>query len=113
MTNLTINGKIKAIGKTQKMSDKFGKRDFVLTTNDNPTYPQHISLQCTNDKCVMLDNLATGQEVTAHVNLRGREWTSPTGEVKYFNTIECWKLDVIGEVVTASVVQEDFENLPF
>jgi len=61
----------------------------------------------------MLDNLSIGQEVTAHVNLRGKEWKSPTGEVKYFNTIECWKLDVIGEVKPAPVVQEDFSDLPF
>jgi len=110
---MELKGTIKELGKTQKMSDKFSKRDFVITTNDNPTYPQHISLQCTNDKVVMLDNLSIGQEVTAHVNLRGKEWKSPTGEVKYFNTIECWKLDVIGEVKPAPVVQEDFSDLPF
>ena len=110
---MELKGTIKAIGKTQKMSDKFGKRDFVLTTNDNPTYPQHITLQCTNDKCVMLDNLSVGSEVTAHINLRGREWKNPEGEVKYFNTIECWKLDVTGEVVTAPKVEQDLSDLPF
>jgi hypothetical protein len=111
---MELKGTILKVGKTQKMSDKFGKRDFVLTTNDNPTYPQHITLQCTNDKVVMLDNLSVGSEVTAHINLRGREWKNPEGEVKYFNTIECWKLDVTGEVVTApKVKEEDFENLPF
>ena len=110
---MELKGTIKEVGKTQKMSDKFSKRDFVLTTNDNPTYPQHISLQCTNDKVVMLDNLSIGSEVTAHVNLRGKEWKSPTNEVKYFNTIECWKLDVSGEVKIAPVMQEDFGDLPF
>ena len=111
---MELKGTILKVGKTQKMSDKFGKRDFVLTTNDNPTYPQYITVQCTNDKCVMLDNLSVGSEVIAHINLRGREWKNPEGEVKYFNTIECWKLDVTGEVVNAPKVQEeDFENLPF
>jgi hypothetical protein len=61
----------------------------------------------------MLDNLSVGSEVIAHINLRGREWKNPEGEVKYFNTIECWKLDVTGEVVTAPKVQEDFSDLPF
>jgi len=110
---MELKGTIKEVGKTQKMSDKFSKRDFVLTTNDNPTYPQHILLQCTNDKVVMLDNLSIGSEVTAHVNLRGKEWKSPTNEVKYFNTIECWKLDVSGEVKPAPVMQENFGDLPF
>ena len=110
---MELKGIILKVGKTQKMSDKFGKRDFVLTTNDNPTYPQHITLQCTNDKVVMLDNLSIGQEVTAHINLRGREWKNPEGEVKYFNTIECWKLDVTGEVVNAPKVEQDLSDLPF
>ena len=110
---MELKGTIKQVGKTQKMSDKFGKRDFVLTTNENPTYPQHITLQCTNDKCVMLDNLSVGSEVIAHINLRGREWKNPEGEVKYFNTIECWKLDVTGEVVNAPKVEQDLSDLPF
>jgi len=84
---------------------------LVVTTFDNPTYPQHISMQCTNDKVVMLDNLLIGQEVSIEANLRGREWTSPTGQVKYFNTIECWKLDVIGEAVKPAPVPAD--DLPF
>tara|TARA_R110000868_G_scaffold364498_1_gene627351 strand:+ start:217 stop:534 length:318 start_codon:yes stop_codon:yes gene_type:complete len=105
---MQLKGKIKLVGETEQVSDKFKKRELVITTNDNPTYPQHISMQCTNDKCVMLDNLAIGQEVSIEANLRGREWTSPSGQVKYFNTIEVWKLDVIGESVKAPV-----DDLPF
>ena len=110
---MEIKGIIKKVSKTEKLSDKFSKREFVISTNENPTYPQHILVQCTNDKCVMLDNLSVGSEVTAHINLRGREWTNPKGETKFFNTIECWKLEVTGEVVTATKVEEDFSNLPF
>jgi hypothetical protein len=94
---MELKGSIKQVGKTEKISEKFSKREFVLTTNDNPTYPQNILIQCTNDKCVMLDNLVNGTEVTAHINLRGREWNSPKGETKFFNTIECWKLEVNNE----------------
>ena len=51
----------------------------------------------TQDKCALGDNLNIGDEVDASINLRGREWTSPKdGVVKYFNTIEIWKLETIG-----------------
>jgi hypothetical protein len=30
-------------------------------------------------------------------SLRGREWRSPSGETKYFTTLDVWKLDLIGE----------------
>ena len=111
---MKLQGKIKLVGETEQVSDKFKKRELVITTNDNPTYPQHISVQCTNDKCVMLDNLSVGTEVSLEINLRGREWTSPNGQVKYFNTIEVWKLDVIGEAPKvkskAPIIEDD---LPF
>ena len=111
---MKLQGKIKLVGETEQVSDKFKKRELVITTNDNPTYPQHISVQCTNDKCVMLDNLSVGTEVSLEINLRGREWTSPSGQVKYFNTIEVWKLDVIGEAPKvkskAPIIEDD---LPF
>ena len=111
---MKLQGKVKLVGETEQVSDKFKKRELVITTNDNPTYPQHISVQCTNDKCVMLDNLSVGTEVSLEINLRGREWTSPSGQVKYFNTIEVWKLDVIGEAPKvkskAPIIEDD---LPF
>ena len=111
---MKLQGKVKLVGETEQVSDKFKKRELVITTNDNPTYPQHISVQCTNDKCVMLDNLSVGTEVSLEINLRGREWTSPKGEVKYFNTIEVWKLDVIGSAPMvkskAPIIEDD---LPF
>jgi hypothetical protein len=62
----------------------------------------------------MLDNLSVGTEVSLEINLRGREWTSPSGQVKYFNTIECWKVDVIGSVpVMKSLPAPVEDDLPF
>ena len=26
-------------------------------------------------------------------NIRGREWTSPQGEVKYFNSLDAWRVE--------------------
>ena len=89
---MNITGIVKVKKDTQTVSDKFRKREFVLTDNSSQ-YPQHISFQCTQDKCSLLDNINEGETVTVHFNLRGREWTSPQGEVKFFNTLEAWKID--------------------
>lgn len=110
---MELKGKIKQVNDTETVSDKFKKRDFIITTNDNPTYPQHISVQCTQDKVSMLDNLPVGTEVTAHINLRGREWTSPKGDIKFFNTIECWKLEVTGKVTPSPEKGIVEDHLPF
>ena len=124
MTNqFKMTGVIKHIGDTVQVSEKFQKREFVVTelSDKDPKYDQHISFQMTQDKCDILNSFGTGQSVTVSFNLRGREWTSPQGEVKYFNTLEAWRVepDTISApenlgtiVITAAPVQED-EDLPF
>ena len=112
---MELTGTVKVIGETDQVSDKFKKRELVITTNENPTYPQHISVQATQDKVAMFDNLRVGQIVHCSINLRGREWVSPQGVTKYFNTIECWKLiadnDGTAPPQQSSGVVED--GLPF
>jgi hypothetical protein len=89
---MTIKGTIKRIGATTTVSDgKFTKRELVLTTTDQ--YPQIVSIELQQKSCSLADDLSVGQDIEAYINIRGREWTSPQGEVKVFNTIVCWKVD--------------------
>jgi len=44
------------------------------------------------DKCDLLDAYNVGDNVKVDINLRGREWTNPQGEVVYFNTIQGWRI---------------------
>lgn len=90
---MEIVGKIKKIMDVQNVSDKFRKREFVLSTDLNTPYPQHILFQTTQEKCSMLDNLRTNDEVKVFFNIRGREWTNPEGQIKYFVTLEAWRID--------------------
>ena len=87
-----LKGTIKRIADTHEVSEKFRKRDFVLTTSDE-RYPQDILFQVTQDRCDILNNLQEDDEIEVYFNIKGREWTSPQGEVKYFNTLEAWKID--------------------
>jgi len=89
---MDITGILKVKTEAQQISDKFRKREFVLTDNSSQ-YPQHISFQLTQDKCSLLDQYNVGDELKVHFNLRGREWTSPKGEIKYFNTLEAWRIE--------------------
>jgi hypothetical protein len=102
---MQVAGKIVAIMPTQVVSEKFSKREFVVETPDQ--YPQQILFQLTQDKCSLLDSLKVGQEVDVHLNLRGRSWQNPQGETKYFNTLEAWKIEVLGN----APVQEDIDPL--
>lgn len=90
-----IQGIIKVVNPTAQISEKFSKREFVLTDNSS-MYPQDIMFQLTQDKCALLDGINVNDQIEVSFNLRGREWTSPQGEVKYFNTLEAWRLDKVG-----------------
>lgn len=92
---MNIEGKIHRIFDTQNVTASFRKQDFVVEYIDNPMYPQYISFQCTQDKTALLDSLRIGDKVDVTFNLRGREWTSPDGEIKYFNTLEAWRISKV------------------
>lgn len=92
---MEVTGILKVKSETEKVSDKFSKREFVLTTESNTPYPQHISFQLTQDKCSVLDGYNIGEEIKVQFNLRGREWNGPNG-VKYFNTLEAWRIEKKG-----------------
>jgi len=89
---MDIVGKLHAKFDTQNVSDKFQKRDFVIEFADNPAYPQMVSFQLTQDRCPELDKFNVGDNLEVTFNLRGREWRTPDGEIKYFNTLEAWRI---------------------
>jgi len=90
------SGKIHVLYDAAQVTERFRKREFVLETGDNPRYPQLVLFQCTGDRCENLDGFAVGDEVKVEFSLRGREWTSPRGEVKYFNSLDVWSLSRVG-----------------
>ena len=89
---MEIEGKVKMVGETQTFGNNgFRKREIVLTTEEQ--YPQHIMVEFVQDKTDLLNNFNVGQSVKVGINLRGREWTNPQGEVKYFNSIQGWRIE--------------------
>ena len=91
----TLNGILKVKNDTQVISDKFQKREFVVT-DASGNYPQDILFQLTQERTALLDDIGLNDAVNVTFNLRGREWTSPSGEVKYFNSLDVWKIEKVG-----------------
>ena len=89
---MEIQGKIKLVSETQTFGNNgFRKREVVITTEEQ--YPQHIMVEFVQDKTDLLNSYQVGQMVKISINLRGREWTNPQGEVKYFNSIQGWRIE--------------------
>lgn len=93
---LETRGKIHATFETEQKTERFRLREFVVELGDNPSYPQFVKFQLTGDRCEQLDQFSQGDEVRIEFQLRGREWTSPQGDVRYFNSLDVWQVEKIG-----------------
>ena len=125
---MELQGTVKKIFEIQSFPSGFQKREMVILTQEQ--YPQPISIEFLSEKISLLDHISEGDQVKIGINIRGREWTNPEGQVKYFNSIIGWRLEKISEtspepVQAASVVpqaeasnenpfaEEDEDDLPF
>ncbi|MCO4303920.1 DUF3127 domain-containing protein [Riemerella anatipestifer] len=88
---MELQGTIKKIGETQTFPSGFQKRELVLLTQEQ--YPQPINVEFLQEKVHALEPFSEGDAVKIGINIRGREWTSPQGEVKYFNSIIGWRIE--------------------
>jgi len=93
---LEATGKIYAVFEAKQITERFRKREFVVEMGDNPNYPQYVLFQLTGDRCEALDGFEKGDEVRVDFSLRGREWTSPQNEIRYFNSLDVWTLEKLG-----------------
>ena len=88
---MELRGVIKKIGDLQDFPSGFQKRELVIVTEEQ--YPQPISIEFLKEKGDLLNQLNEGDKVNVSINIGGREWTSPQGDVKYFNSITGWRIE--------------------
>ncbi|WP_185877407.1 DUF3127 domain-containing protein [Blattabacterium cuenoti] len=127
---MEIVGKVKKIFDIQKFESGFKKREIVITTDD--PYPQDILIEFIQDKTSLLESIKPNEKVKVFINIRGREWKNPKGIIKYFNSIQGWRIDRISSSLSnlgiskedninsknssdlsSQVSSDDFDDLPF
>lgn len=121
---MELTGKVKVVTPAQQITDSYNKRELVIKTDEQ--YPQFILIEFGQGKCnEYLDKLNANDEVKVHINIGGREWTNPQGEVKYFNSIKGWKIEKLSSEpqsaatqkspfpIAEPLEQEEHNDLPF
>ncbi len=89
---MNIKAKLLEVFEASQISATFKKREFVVEYAENPKYPEYLKFELIQDKCGLLDQFTIGQEIDVHFNLKGRKWTDPQGNIKYFNTLQAWRI---------------------
>ncbi|AZB01258.1 DUF3127 domain-containing protein [Chryseobacterium joostei] len=87
---MELIGTIKNIGPVQNFASGFQKREFILVTEEQ--YPQTLLIEITADRIDLLDHFKPSDIVRVGINIKGKEWTSPGGDVKYFTSLSAWKV---------------------
>ncbi|MFO0688846.1 MAG: DUF3127 domain-containing protein [Myxococcota bacterium] len=116
--NMQVQGRIHAAFPAEQVTQRFKKREFVLELDAASRYPQLVLFQLTGDRCSALDDFKVGDEVQVEFSLRGREWKSPKGDTRYFNSLDVWTIARSGEAMGGGFDDEppphtDDDQIPF
>ena len=90
---MVVEGKVLEKFDTQTIKETFRKREFILEYAENPQYPEFLKFELIQANCDQLDSVEVGDDVSVNFNLKGRKWTDPKGETKYFNSLQAWRVD--------------------
>ena len=105
---LTFQGTLKKIGATQQVSDKFQKREFVVSDNA-AKYEQFIAFQLTQKNTDLLNDFNVGDEVEVTFGLKGREYNG-----KYFTNLDAFRVKrLAGNKQATPFEPQDDQSLPF
>jgi hypothetical protein len=88
---MKLRGELTVVYDTNQVTADFRRRNIIVQTNDRGNIEQ-ISLELFQDHCNKVDNFGIGDAVVVDFELKGRKWTDKDGVVKYFNTLQAWKI---------------------
>ena len=116
---MNIKGKLVEIFDTVQVTETFKKREFIVQDNRNPEYPEYIKVELIQDKVSLLDSLGVGDEINVLINIKGRKWEDKEGNIRYFNSIQGWKIETESSGINQETPQQpdsqenDDSDLPF
>lgn len=87
---MELIGTIKKIGELQTFASGFQKVELVLMSGEQ--YRQPILIEFMQDRSDLPAAFKEGDKVKIGININGREWVSPQGDTKYFNSITGWRI---------------------
>jgi len=109
---MNIKAKLLEIFEVSQISASFKKREFVVEYAENPQYPEYIKFELIQDKCELLDQFSVNQDIDVHFNLKGRKWTDPQGNIKYFNTLQAWRILKADQKAASSAPENELDAPP-
>lgn len=92
-----LEGKLIEKFDTRQMSEKFKKREFIVEKREETggrEFIDTIKFQLTQDRCNIIDNINTGEEIKVSFNIKGNRWEKE-GKVNYFTNLDVWRVEQV------------------
>ena len=93
--NLVLTGRLTEVLDLQVFKSEksdFKKRTFAVEIEG--TYPTLVAFELLKDKVDLIDKFAIGTTITVGYNVRSNRYVTPgSGEVKYFTSLNAWKIN--------------------
>lgn len=94
---VALTGTLHRIHPTERVSETFTKREFVLIDDSKPSFPKHYKCQFTGDNHPLLDAFQPGDRVQIRAYVEGRLWVSPEGKEMFFTELNATSIRRITE----------------
>lgn len=107
---MNIQAKLIEKHQTQQITESFQKREFVVEFAENPQYPEFLKFELIQANCEQLEGYNAGDIIDISFNLKGRKWTDKNGEVKYFNSLQAWRLEKAGGSAPIATTKKEEES---
>ncbi|HXP52157.1 MAG TPA: DUF3127 domain-containing protein [Bacteroidia bacterium] len=88
---MELEGTLKIKFEPIRRKDNFFTREFILTTNEG--YPQDIIFSLKQSNCNLLDAFKLNDKIKVHFTHVGGVYTLPSKEIKYYNILNCYKIE--------------------
>jgi translation initiation factor IF-3 len=92
MEQVTVKGAVVRVLDT-KISGESNYKTRSVHVKTDEQWPQVLDIQFTQGNVELLNNLTAGQKLKITLNLKGKEFTNATGELKVFNSLQGWKIE--------------------
>lgn len=90
--NLVLTGRLTEVLDVQVLKGDFQKRTFAIEIEG--TYPTAVAFELLKDKVDLIDKFTIGTTITVGYNIRSNRYVTPgTGEVKFFTSLNAWKIN--------------------
>lgn len=92
-----VTGKLVEKFDTQRVSDRFQKREFVIEfydmINGAPSqYANYIKFQLVQQKVDIIDRFEVGSTIKVNFNLKGSRYEKE-GRTNYFTSLDAWRIE--------------------